>query len=243
MSCDVIMPVWVNDEETLQLTKTAVGSIKAGAPDCRMIIVDNGSTHGQGLLRELADLYIRNKENLGYARAVNQGLKLAGDIVAVANNDIVVSPNWWEVSKEILNKEFDEHYGSVHFRMIPYNSPYTMQTFNYGGQDTWATGKERWCSSSFFVMCNVQRFDEEYLNSIEDWDFWRTFREEGYHTAYTNKAVYMHKDSHTQQKIANRSENDSKNRQHYFEKFGESPEEWLERMYPEQMSAPWKPMP
>ncbi len=229
---DCIMPVWVLDEETLQLTKAAVESIKAGAPDCRMIIVDNGSTHGQGLLRDLADLYIRNKTNLGYAKAVNQGLLLAGDTVAVANNDIIVSSNWWEVSKEVLKDA-----GSVHFRMIPYGEQFNL------GTDTWIQGKERWCSSSFFVMINKILFDEGYLNSIEDWDYWRRFRELGNDTAYTNKAQYQHKDSHTQQYIPNRSENDENNRQRYFDKFGETPEQWLERMYPEQLSEPWKPMP
>jgi GT2 family glycosyltransferase len=235
MAVDVIMPVWILDEETLQLTKAAVESIKAGAPDCQMIIVDNGSTHGVGLIRDLADLYLRNKTNLGYAKAVNQGLKLAGEIVAVANNDIIVSPNWWKVARELFDDE--PITGSLHYKMIAYGEPFKL------GKNTWVTGKEKWCSSSFFVMHNGQLFDEEYLNSIDDWDFWRRFREAGNLTAYTNKAQYQHKDSHTQQKITNRAENDAKNRQHYFEKFGETPEQWLERMYPEQLDLPWKPMP
>ncbi len=230
---DVVMPVWVEDEETLQLTKSAIESLKA-EPEARIILIDNGSTHGTGLLREMADLYLRNKENLGYAKAVNQGLKLAGDIVAVANNDILVSPNWWEVAEVIVTRP---NVGSVHFRMIPYGEDYDF------GEDIWYKDKERWCSSSFFVMHNTQLFDEEYLNSIEDWDFWRRMRERDLLTAYTNIAQYRHKDSHTQQKIQNREENDMKNRKHYYKKFGETPEMWLERMYPEQLTEAWKPFP
>lgn len=231
----VVMPVWIQDEETLQLTVAAVESIRDGTPNCYLIIIDNASTHGAAVLRELADVYIRNKENLGYAKAVNQGLKLSGDIVAIANNDIIPSKNWWEVAREILINNVSV--GSVHFRMIPYG-----EQFNLGSQ-TWEAGKERWCSSSFFVVRNEQLYDEEYLNSIDDWDYWRRFREGGSLTAYTNKAQYQHKDSHTQKMIPNRSENDTKNRQHYFRKFGETPEDWMARMYPEQLKEPWKPMP
>src|SRR3990167_10252690 len=118
--CDVIVPVWITDEETLALTEAAVASL---VPRERLIIVDNASTLGGGKLREMADVYIRNKENLGYAKAVNQGLKLAGEIVVVSNNDVRVSPNWWEVSQEILK---DFLVGTIHFRMIPYDSPFNL---------------------------------------------------------------------------------------------------------------------
>lgn len=231
---DCVMPVWVTDEETLYLTKAAVESIKA-EPEARMIIIDNGSTHGQGLLRELADLYIRNKENLGYAKAVNQGLKLAGSVVAVANNDIIASNNWWDMAKRILINF--PNVGSVHFRMDEYNSTKPL------GEEYWVEGKERWCTSSFFVVRNGQLYDEIYLNSIEDWDYWRTLREKGYTTAYTNAAAYRHKDSHTQQKIIDRQENDQKNRAYYFEKYRETPEEWFARLYPEQLNISYRPFP
>lgn len=232
---DVVMPCWIQDDETLQLTVDAIASIRNGADKCRMIIIDNGSTLGASVLREKSDIYIRNKENLGYAKAVNQGLKLAGTVVAVANNDIKVSPNWWEIAHKILTVH--EGVGSVHYRMIPYDEPFSL------GEEYWVDGKERWCSSSFFVVRNGQLYDEAYLNSIEDWDYWRRIREQGYTTAYTNAASYKHKDSHTQEKVVNRNENDLKNRAHYQEKFGETPEEWFARLYPEQLEVSWKPFP
>src|SRR5689334_15620135 len=88
---DVIMPVWAIDDETMVLTKNAVDSLRV--TPIRLIIIDNGSTVGGGLMRQWADVYVRNKENLGYAKAVNQGLMLCrGKTVAIANNDIRVSP-------------------------------------------------------------------------------------------------------------------------------------------------------
>jgi GT2 family glycosyltransferase len=232
-SVNVIMPVWAIDEDTVKLTELAVESLRS-AP-IKLIIIDNGSTIGGGLMRHWADVYIRNKENLGYARAVNQGLMLCRNkTVAIANNDIRVSPNWWEVAQEAL-----ELYNvrSVHFRMIPYE-----QFFN-PGNETWATGKERWCSSSFFVVRTKQLYDEHFLNSLDDLDFWRRFRDEGRKTAYTNRAEYQHLDSWTQQKIGTRGENDAENLAYYIQKWGEHPDAWLERKYPEQMKLPWKPFP
>lgn len=231
---DLVMPIWITDEETLDITKSALASLEASDADIRPIIIDNGSTIGGGYLRDIASIYVRNRNNLGYARAVNQGLKLAGKYVAVANNDIRVSPNWWTVASDIFAQS--DNIGSVHFRMIPYT-----QVFHYGN-DIWPEGKERWCSSSFFVMRNVQLYDEHYLNSYDDWDYWRRFRKE-WCTAYTNKAEYQHLDSHTQEKVENRSKNDIKNREYYMSKWGETPETWLMRTYPDQMLTDWKPFP
>src|SRR3990167_1626078 len=230
--CDVIVPVWITDEETLALTEAAVASL---VPHKRLIVIDNASTLGGGRLREMADVYIRNKENLGYAKAVNQGLKLAGKIAAVANNDIRVSSNWWKTSQEILK---DFLVGTIHFRMIPYDSPFNL------GFETHKIGRERWCSGSFFVMRNEWAFDENFLNSYDDWDLQTEIRKDGSFTVYSNKAEYQHRDSHTQLKIVDetRVERDKKNREYFKSKHREYPEDMYWRLFPEQMSQPWKPM-
>ena len=229
---DVILPAWVPDEETLELTVRSVHSIRSA--ECNLIIIDNGSTLGGGKLRELADVYVRNKTNLGYAKAVNQGLKLAGPVAAISNNDIVVSPNWWEVSEEIL---VDPNVGTIHFRMIGY-----FDDFNHG-EDYWKEGRERWCSGSFFVTRNKWLFDENFLNSYDDWSYQMCIRDEGYSTTYTNKAQYKHLDSHTQKKIPEREERNQRNREYFRSKHGEYAEDIFARQFPEQLLMPYKPMP
>lgn len=226
------MPVWSLSEQFINLTDNAVRSLG----DVFLTIIDNGSTYGAGQLREWADLYIRNKENLGYAPAVNQGLKLCDkdEIVCISNNDIRVSPGWQEIALDILK---DPKVGSVHFRMILYDSPFNL------GNEVWASGKERWCTSSFFVVRNIQLYDENYRNSIEDWDFWKRMREAGYTTAYTNKVEYQHLDSFTQQFNPTRAEQDQKNRDHFKEKWGLYPEEDFEKSFPGELAKPWRPMP
>jgi GT2 family glycosyltransferase len=87
----IILPAWILNDSLMNLTETTVKSFRESG-DHHIIIVDNGSQMGGGLLRELADTYIRNKVNLGYSGAVNQGLRLCeyGESVCVANNDIRV---------------------------------------------------------------------------------------------------------------------------------------------------------
>lgn len=199
-----------------------------------LIIVDNGSTLGSGFLRSKADIYIRNVKNIGYPAAVNQALKLAhGDYIAIANNDIRVSPNWREIAEEILQ---DTSVGSVHFRMINYEEPISL------GDKTWVEGRERWCSASFFVICKEAfvGYDESYKEGgFDDWDFFHRMRHiEGWRTAYTTKACYQHAHSMTYKTIdVNnlRAERDQKNKEHFKSKFGKYAEDiWAEK-YPDQM--------
>ena len=79
------------------------------------------------LIKGPDDWLIRNDKNLGYAKAVNQGLKLASDsLVAIVNNDTIISPNWQEVAKEVLS---DSKTYSCHPRMINYTDE-----FKYGNK-------------------------------------------------------------------------------------------------------------
>lgn len=229
----IIIPVFSIDDETIQMTQNAVDSLRT--PESVFFIVDNGSTVGGGKLREMADVYIRLKNNLGYAKAVNIGLKACwgAKAVVVTNNDIRASSNWLKVSEEVLK---DPEVGSVHFRMINYNKPFEL------GEDIWKEGKERWCSSSFFVMRLFQLYDDNFFNSGEDWDYWFRFREV-FKTAYTNKAQYQHQDSYTQLKIADRAKNDKKNYAYFKKKWGEEPEKMFAKLYPEQMRTQWRPFP
>ena len=158
---NVIMPVFITTDETLELTKQAIQSLG----EVSLTIVDNASILGGGYLRSIADIYIRNNENLGYAKAVNQGLKLANDeYIAIANNDIRISHNWQEVAQEVFGD--NEKAYSCHFRMTDYDVP-----FQHGKAIVYE-GKERWCTSSFFVIHtkHPELYDEQYFNSYDDWD-------------------------------------------------------------------------
>jgi GT2 family glycosyltransferase len=172
---------------------------------------------------------------------VNQGVSLAsGEFVTIANNDIRVPPNWLSVSQEIMK---DPKVGSVHFRMIPYEEPWLA------GSQTWLGGKERWCSSSFFTIRKdaFQGYDPTFKQGgYDDYDHHFRMRRKGWIQAYTNKASYQHADSLTYQSIESpekRSERDVKNREYFKTKHGEYPDEQFARLFPDQMTVPWRPFP
>lgn len=226
------MPCYLVNEELILLTKAAIESLG----EVNLIIIDNGSTVGGGFLREKADIYIRNKTNLGYARAVNQGLKLAGkELVAIANNDIRVSSNWQEITREIFKT--NPNVFSCHYRMLDYNAPLEL------GNSTVLTGKERWCTASFFVINNVFHplYDEQFFNSYDDWDFFMTARKQGLFTAYTDAVCYQHNHSTTQRILPEREEYNRQNKEKFKQKWGNYAEDIFEEMYPDQMNSDyWK---
>lgn len=92
----IVVPTWNPDSEKEAIVSACLDSLLRNTDvSCETIIVDNGSTYAVDTLRKHADIYVRNTENLGYAKAVNQGYKLAkGEYVAIVNDDIIVGPFW-----------------------------------------------------------------------------------------------------------------------------------------------------
>ena len=79
-----------------------------------LIIVNNGSTDGT---KEFLDEFsskqknakvIHNKENFGFAKGMNEGLKAAkGDFIFLLNNDLLFTQNWLEKLTQILENNPD----------------------------------------------------------------------------------------------------------------------------------------
>jgi glycosyltransferase involved in cell wall biosynthesis len=98
-SCDIIIPIW----NQLALTQRCLEAVrqKTQTP-YRLILIDNGSgEETRKFLESLAEnpswvgVLVRNEENRGYIRAVNQGLKIStAPYVCLLNNDIVVTLGW-----------------------------------------------------------------------------------------------------------------------------------------------------
>ncbi|MCU0489199.1 MAG: glycosyltransferase [Anaerolineales bacterium] len=87
----------------LELTRQCLESILAHTQDIdyELILVDNASSDGTArYLTEFAGAYpdvqaILNESNLGFARAINQGVAASsGDGLVFLNNDILVTPGW-----------------------------------------------------------------------------------------------------------------------------------------------------
>lgn len=101
IKCDIIIPVW-NERE---LTGICVESIiKNTSLSYRIIIIDNASAmETMSYLKELAEkskgvvTIIRNEKNLGFPKAVNQGIALSSaPYLCILNNDTKVYKGWLE---------------------------------------------------------------------------------------------------------------------------------------------------
>lgn len=101
VTCDLILVTWNH----LPYTKQCVESIlRSTSLPYRLIIVDNGSA--QETLTFLDELEahqtgrvvtVRNQQNLGWVRAVNEGLRHSqAPYVCLLNNDLIVTSGWLE---------------------------------------------------------------------------------------------------------------------------------------------------
>ncbi|NOH72655.1 glycosyltransferase [Vibrio pectenicida] len=89
MSIDIVVPVFNQFEKT----KLFINSLSRQIP-YRLIIIDNGSdTETQKYINSIGAEVITNRKNLGYTKAMNQGLSICtSEYVLFSNNDVIM-PN------------------------------------------------------------------------------------------------------------------------------------------------------
>lgn len=102
----------------LELTKNCIESIYKYSryPNFELIVIDNASTDdAPQYLKSIEQQYphlkiIYNQENLGFAKANNQGIKIAkGKYLILINNDTVVTNDW--IVKLVNHMEHDQNIG------------------------------------------------------------------------------------------------------------------------------------
>lgn len=102
----IIIPAFNQHE----ITRECFLSILSNTKDpFEIIIIDNGSDLPVfGGFQDEHIVLIRNEENLGFPKAVNQGIKAAnGDVIAILNNDVIITPNCFEILQSHLSNGFD----------------------------------------------------------------------------------------------------------------------------------------
>lgn len=115
VEASIVIPVY----NQLEATRQTIDSIYENTNiDFELIVVDNNSGEDvKNYLNELADnkpnvKVIYNADNLGFPKAVNEGIEISeGKYVVVANNDIIVNKNW--LNKFIEAAQTNEKVGIV----------------------------------------------------------------------------------------------------------------------------------
>jgi GT2 family glycosyltransferase len=214
MNVSVIIPCYLlpdKEGELLTFTQDCINSLRTFSSDFELILIDNGSPCGTDYLMSEADIYIRNRVNLGYGPAVNQGLKVArGEWLVVANNDLVFIHDWitaaaaaWQPGTGAISAHLHDHDPNHRSGRRRVGQPGEM----FGA--LWLTRRE--------VVERVGYLDEGFETAyFEDTFFWHTLRAHGYELAKTGWVKHI--GNATSGKIPNLNEIFLKNKKLFEEK-------------------------
>ncbi len=216
----VIVPCW----NALALTRVCLTRLaRHTRGDCELVVVDNGSTDGtpewlEAFARRPGALsavrVLRNRRNLGYPRAMNQGLAAArGERVVFGNADAAVSPGWLEGLLEAFDARPDV--GGVSPcsnppRPQPPPGPWSAEPWYDGlkGLERFTSAAALapapaflpadgfvpgfWFLTSRATLERVGNFDERFSpGGFEDWDLQWRMRRAGLALGFAGR-VYVH---------------------------------------------------
>ena len=234
MTCDIIIVVWNN----LKLTKSCIDSvIKNTDVDYRLIIIDNASNdETKKYLESVKDheglrvLLVRNESNLGFIKAVNQGMRLSeAPYVCLVNNDTTVTKGWLDEMIRVAE-------GSPRIGLINPSSNTLGQKSDKGESvESYAERLKKEAASSTEigsaigfcmlikkeVIDKIGVFDEIYdMGNFEDTDYSRRAIKEGYICARAHRAYVYHDEGSSFGRNRVFDENFERNRQIYEFRWG-----------------------
>jgi GT2 family glycosyltransferase len=234
MTCEIIIPVW----NELQLTKECIDSIIENTHyPYRLIIIDNGSQdQTKSYLEELkkkGDMevtLIRNEENLGFVKAVNQGLRVSSALyVCILNNDTLVADGWLEEMIEVTKNNpqigiINPSSNSLGQYLSKGDSieSYAIRLKQFKGQ--W--GEMAQCSGFCMlikreVIDRLGFFDEVYqIGYCEETDYCRRAQRSGFIFARARAAYVYHKERSTFDRMPDREEIFRRNQDILFRRWG-----------------------
>lgn len=186
-------------------------------PDFEIIFVDNGSTDlSLTILKQYFPeaIIIQNKSNLGFATAVNQGLKIASKpYVCLLNNDVILDKNWFKLIVASIKK----HPKTACFCGTVLNKSGTAIEsqgikFDWSGkclQVKKQPGGLIWGSSAAVVVykkdiiAKIGYYDPHYFAYLEDVDVAFRLHQKNYQTRLIPKALAYHFGGGTANKMGN----------------------------------------
>ena len=214
----IIVPVFNRVDLTVQCF-TALAEVTRGY-SFELIVVDNASSDGTGdFLAQLnGDVQvIRNRDNLGFAKACNQGARAArGRHLLFLNNDTVPLAGWLEpmveeldghpeveiVGSKLLYEDGSVQHAGVAFSRVGFG-PYHIYRGSPG--DSWVVNQRReyQCVTAACMLIRretfiaVGGFDEGYVNGFEDVDLCLKVGARGGRIVYQPRSSLYHLESKT----------------------------------------------
>lgn len=217
-TCSIIIPVW----NKVELTRQCLVALGPATEDVsfELIVIDNYSTDTTPEF--LASLggdvqVITNGENLGFAKACNQGAKVAtGDYLVFLNNDTIPLKGWLsalvrEVQTNpdvaVVGSKLLYEDGKVQHAGVAIDRTNLTPYHIYAGfaGDHPAVNKRRELNAVTGACLLIRRsifselggFDEEFMNGFEDVDLCLKVREQQGRIIYQPASVLYHLESQT----------------------------------------------
>lgn len=227
----IIIPLY----NQAQLTKACVEAVLATAGDpgrYEVILVDNGSRDWtREYVKSLGDTVtaITNSDNVGFARACNQGAQTArGAYLLFLNNDTVPQAGWLDAllagagedGADIVGGKLLYPNGRVQHAGVAFNkNGIGYHIFKNFPADAPAVNKKRLmqCVTAACFLVSRQLFmelggfDEHFRNGFEDVDFCLRAGQAGKRVLYTPHAVVVHHEEQSE----GRKQFDAQNMQRY----------------------------
>jgi GT2 family glycosyltransferase len=213
-SVTIIILTW----NGFQYTRQCLASLKAAIPlgqDCRVLVVDNGSTDGTIDFLKNQDwvTLIENDRNLGFVRGNNTGIRAAptGSDIVLLNNDMVITQqDWLERMQSVAYSAPDV--GLVGCRLLMPNGRLLhagtfMPIDTFWGQQIGSNEKdinqfnadrevEGVVAACLYIKREVIErigpLNEAYFSYFEDTDYCLTARQAGYRTMCAGGVTLIH---------------------------------------------------
>ncbi len=231
--CDIIIPVW----NQLEVTRECVDSILKNTDyPYKLIIIDNASdepTRGYLLSLEghsgLDLLLIRNDKNLGFVKAVNQGIAASdAPYLCIMNNDTIAASGW--LGEMIKVKETNPSIGLLN----PSSNTSGQFPVNRSIEDYAETLKqcrgqiqELYTCRGFCmivtrdVIKRVGLLDEIYrVGYFDDTDYCKRAQKLGYKTARAKASYVYHRENVSFKTLKNNKDLFSDNERIFFKRWG-----------------------
>jgi len=211
--------------------------------DKEVILIDDGSVEKYSSyfyeMSYVVDIVLEHESNMGFPKSVNDGILNAnGDLIAIWNNDLMVSSNWLEPIIQHLENDKECVYGML--SPIIYNrwvGDYVeFEEFQQLFPDGWNNGKSHaiidflkgmpWVFRRE-VFDKVGLFDERFVKTYyEDDDFLLRMAINGYkHGSVENTAVF-HYNQYTTRNVLEPKIGQGfiqENKQRFIDKWGKTP--------------------
>lgn len=209
LSCDIIIPVWNQRERTHRCLTSILTHTKA---PYRLLLIDNASEKPtQQFLEQFRRkglcpvTLIRNEENLGNVKAVNQGIRVSNaPYVCALDNDTMVFPGWLE--KMIQAAESREEIGIANpgSNSLGYKKPWYLSWARFAGEVARREkGRiiEMGTATGFCMLIKRQLIDriggwsEDYgMGYYEDRDYSRRAARTGFLCVHAREAFVYHEE-------------------------------------------------